>query len=278
MSEVEHEQNGLQKDVSLLLKLLEKSDFNTLSPIKIEQINPTIYRRLIDCLPKLDSGLRDWTRVVENLPLEWQKKWKLEKPREIQLTDISKLEEKLEELNPQTFSPLWILENLGGAYYQRILRRLGQTNGRPDWEKLVTSLKPIWQSKWHNRKKNQSEKSQAELIREVEFIIRRHKDQLHVFIHATTTEDEKTREKIIRSLLNLIRKGNPEAKTKLWELLQPLIHDLLNSRPKLAVYKEKPNLIRDIFEKTVISYKNSNNLFINYFFIALSVSAASASK
>ena len=274
MSESSHEREGMLADIIIrLLKLLEASDLTIVSPSGIEQLDPTLYRRLIEYLPKLPHGLKDWTEVVRRLPLELQQKWRLEKTPEIQPSDIIELEQKLKQHDPPTFGPTWILEYVGSAFYQRILRRMGQVGGRPNWEKLVALLPAAWKKKWSDRNRQQRHRSRTELVEEVEQALDKYKNNLYALFISETNEDQELREKIVRSLLSLARKGNNEAKNKLWDLLLPIIDRWITNNDHLAIYKKERLAPKELFEKSINSYKIKKSPYVRYLYFLFKTTA-----
>ena len=256
-----------------LLKLLEASNTAIVSPWTIGQLDPTLYRRLIEYLPKLPHGLKDWTVVIRSLPPELRQKWKLERTPEIQPDDLIELEQKLTQYDPPTFGPTWILEYVGSAFYQRILRRMGQIRGRPNWEKLVALLPATWKKKWSDRNIQQRHRNRTELVREVEQVLDKYKDKLYVLFFTETTEDQKLREKIARSLLSLARQGNLEARNKLWDLLRPMIDSWITNRSGFAIYQKERLTPKELFEKSINSYKINKGPYIRYLYLLLSTTA-----
>ncbi len=164
--------SALEKEVPTLVAILRKNNPDHFGPEWIQRTSHGVYSRIYRRL----NG-NGWNDLVACLPGRWRSRWHYQTQRKgLSLKQEARAVERLlKRKRPDYFSPYWIDQN-DGALYARLKVKLPRENGKIEWKRLISLMRPEWQRLWMNTKPEQGSNTDHRLktvVRDVTSLLER---------------------------------------------------------------------------------------------------------
>ncbi len=230
-----------------------------------------------------------WADLIDSIG-EWKDKWqegaldsniqkKAEAARKYTLESISsEVQALLEKEKPKEWSPTFLAKKARHVF-RFAERNLTNAKGGIEWDRLISLLPPEYQASW-KRKIFLEDITVAEGYsnqEEVDQLLEKHKDSLYLFYESTGKHEEDAVNQICMDFIDLIRKGNQEAKETFTQFLQPAITKWLDSEALPASLAQNPEKMNERVDRCLYLWKK-NKTFLGYVFRTLDFTARGLKK
>lgn len=181
---------------------------------------------------------------------------------------IEALNESLRKKQPQKITSTWIVKNVPQVY-RYIWKNIRTETGEIDWDRVTGKLDRDFQKRWvrYRRKVVKHYKSK----KEVNLVLKKHKDKLYTFITSLEESDFASRDKILISLVRLSQKGNLSAQKELVGLLRYVVDDWVERFYYLKKWKGYTDDLEDKVKGCIRCYKYTGS-FLGYLYKTLEYS------
>ncbi len=184
---------------------------------------------------------------------------------------IGSLNELLFAKQPAKISSSWIYKN-APSIYRFISKKVRTEIGDIDWDKVVSSLNKDLQKKWNCRHSKTKRQWQAlkwyRSRKEVNLVLKKHKNKIYTFLSPQTPEDRSARNAISVALVRISQKGNLSAKKEIISLLRFMVDYWVESFPVLFSWKGYESELEDQLETCIRRYRFTGS-FTTYLFRCL---------
>jgi hypothetical protein len=184
---------------------------------------------------------------------------------------IIHLNKLLKNEKPITFRSSWILNN-DPAIYRFIVKHIRTEVNDINWDKVVSSLDRDIQKKWVPPRYKPKIVNFYSNQKEVDLILKKHKDKLYIFISLLNEADKPIRDNIIVSLTRVAQKGNIKAEKQLTIFLNQIIQLWLERYPCLFRWTGHIDELEIKIKHCIRCYRFTGS-FLGYLFKTLEYSA-----
>ena len=228
-----------------------------------------IFNKLAVCFRDANGDI-DWRNIAAKLSSEAKDKFKFNRTKESALKELNYL---LKEKNPNKINSRYI-KQLDSNLFDFISKNFKNVSGYIDWPLIVNHLSNDLRLRFAYpvRYDRSLPDEQYEDGAEVEKMLNENNKYLYTFFQASGTEDLEKRNEICLSLIELAKKGNKAAETKLIDLTYFLVDKWAETIPSFRVLKFHKETCYEIIRRCIYNYKIKGP-FIGYVFASLKKAA-----
>lgn len=190
--------------------------------------------------------------------------------RQIELPKaIQKLNLLLEEKNPETFTSSWIFSQ-SPSLYSYFTKNFRTENGSVDWDAVTEKIDRRYAKRWlrYRRKKISFYAKQEE----VDKILVKYKDKLHLFIVQGTPKEQEVCNRMTIALVRLAQKGNTCARDELVSWITYIVNDWIDRYPQIYKWGGYSDEVTGHIVGCALRYRYTGS-FLGYLFKTLEYSA-----
>ena len=228
-----------------------------------------IFNKLAVCFRDANGDI-DWRNIAAKLSSEAKDKFKFNRTKESALKELNYL---LKEKNPNKINSRYI-KQLDSNLFDFISKNFKNVSGYIDWPLIVNHLSNDLRLRFAYpvRYDRSLPDEQYEDGAEVEKMLNENNKYFYTFFQASGTEDLEKRNEICLSLIELAKKGNKTAETKLIDLTYFLVDKWAETIPSFRVLKFHKETCYEIIRRCIYNYKIKGP-FIGYVFASLKKAA-----
>lgn len=182
---------------------------------------------------------------------------------------IFRLNQTLEEKQPQTFSSSWIFIH-AHPVYQYVQKNIRTENGGIDWDIVTKSIDRTFSKRWTRYRYKQAKAYERQS--EVDVILERYKDKLYTFIAPAGARDKQIQDRMVIRLVRLGQRGNVCAQEELIKWVTFITDDWLDRYPQMYRWKGYEDEVPDKIRCCIRGYRYTGS-FLGYLFRTLEYSA-----
>jgi hypothetical protein len=167
---------------------------------------------------------------------------------------------------PTRFSDQWIKDSLPGTY-KYIRRNIRTVTNDVDWDKIISSLDRKIQKRWNGiTSKKPPKKYNGK--REVNKLIKIHRNKLYTFINPLNEQDRHYRDIICIYLVRLAQKGNTHAEQQVILWSKYVIEEWMEKSPTIGRWLGYSDRLKEEVKNCIRRYRYTGS-FLGYLYRTL---------
>lgn len=183
---------------------------------------------------------------------------------------IKRLNISIKTEKPRSFRSSWILKYCPDVY--RYITKYVRTEvGDINWDKVISSLNKRHQKLWVPPRYKPQKVRAYRSKKEVDLVLKDHKDKLYIFVTALDDKDRMLRDAIAIPLVRIAQKGNLRAQEKLLFLLKQLAQQWIEYCPTFYRWRGHTDEVDFVILRCVRCYRFTGT-FIGYLFKSIEYS------